>query len=299
MIMMGKIGEFNLEDYLARAEQVILLREQNDTSAVFVEDGPLYVGADLGTAYLVLVVLDKYLQPVAGEYQFAQVVKDGLVVDYFGAVSRLKEMKECLEKRIGRTLTEAASSYPPGVPQIEVRATANVIEAAGLNCVGMVDEPTAANNLLGMQNGAIVDVGGGTTGIAIVENGKVIFSADEATGGTHFSLVIAGARDISFEEAEEIKKDAAMQKMLFPLVRPVMEKVGNIILRQLGGQEVPQISLVGGAACFAGMAEVVQDYTGIPTHSPTRPLFVTPVGIAMHHAQVAQVAAEMEMMNGR
>jgi ethanolamine utilization protein EutJ len=285
--VLGKVGEFDLTEYLTRAEQAILPSQIHNTSPAPVDDEPLYVGADLGTAYLVLVVLDKNLQPVAGEYQFAQVVKDGLVVDFFGAVDRLKEMKQRLEARVGRTLTDAASSFPPGVPQAEVRATANVVEAAGLNCVGLVDEPTAANNLLGIQNGAIVDVGGGTTGIALVENGKVIFSTDEATGGTHFSLVIAGARNISFEEAEELKKNAAMQKMLFPVVRPVMEKVGNIITRQLDGRKITSITLVGGAACFPGMAEVVQDYTGIATHSPEKPLFVTPIGIAMHHAQMA------------
>jgi ethanolamine utilization protein EutJ len=294
--MLGKVGEFDLTEYLTRAEQVILPSPMQNTSPAPVEEGPLYVGADLGTAYLVLVVLDKNLQPVAGEYQFAQVVKDGLVVDFFGAVDRLKNMKQRVEARIGRTLTEAASSFPPGVPQAEVRATANVVEAAGLNCVGLVDEPTAANNLLGIQNGAIVDVGGGTTGIALVEDGKVIYSADEATGGTHFSLVIAGARDISFEEAEELKKNAAMQKMLFPVVRPVMEKVGSIITRQLDGRKITGISMVGGAVCFPGMAGVVQEYTGIPTSAPEKPLFVTPIGIAMHHAQVA---AEMESFYGR
>ena len=52
-------------------------------------DGPLQVGVDLGTAYLVLVVLDQDKKPIAGEYQFAQVVRDGLVVDFVGAVDRL------------------------------------------------------------------------------------------------------------------------------------------------------------------------------------------------------------------
>jgi len=294
--VLGKVGEFDLTQYLTRAEQVILPSQMQNTSPAPIEDGPLYVGADLGTAYLVLVVLDKDLQPVAGEYQFAQVVKDGLVVDYFGAVDRLKGMKERVESRIGRTLTEAAGSYPPGVPQVEVRATANVVEAAGFECVGLVDEPTAANNLLGIQNGAIVDVGGGTTGIALVEDGDVIYSADEATGGTHFSLVIAGARDISFEEAEELKKTATMQKTLFPVVRPVMEKVGSIVARHLNGRSIAEISLVGGAVCFPGMADVVQTYTGIPTSSPEKPLFVTPIGIAMQHAKMA---AEKENVYGR
>jgi Ethanolamine utilization protein, possible chaperonin len=53
-------------------------------------EGELYVGVDLGTAYLVLVVLDAKGMPLAGEYQFASVVRDGLVVDYIGAVDRLR-----------------------------------------------------------------------------------------------------------------------------------------------------------------------------------------------------------------
>jgi ethanolamine utilization protein EutJ len=39
------------------------------------------VGVDLGTAYTVLVVLDEHKRPLAGRYQFAQIVRDGLVVD--------------------------------------------------------------------------------------------------------------------------------------------------------------------------------------------------------------------------
>jgi hypothetical protein len=49
-----------------------------------------------------------------------------------------------LERRLGRELSSAASAYPPGVPQAEVRAIANVVEAAGLRCSGLVDEPSAA-----------------------------------------------------------------------------------------------------------------------------------------------------------
>ena len=194
---------------------------------------------DLGTAYLVLVVLDQDKQPLAGEYQFAEVVRDGLVVDFLGAIDLLVEMKQRVEQRLGRQLTHAASGYPPGVPQVEVRAMANVVEAAGLRCTGMVDEPTAANALLGLQNGAIVDVGGGTTGIAILQDGEVVYTADEPTGGTHFSLVIAGAQDISFEAAEAMKIDPAEQARLFPVIRPVMEKVASITLRHVTESQVP------------------------------------------------------------
>jgi ethanolamine utilization protein EutJ len=257
--------------------------------------GPLRVGVDLGTAYLVLVVLDAQGNPLAGEYQFAQVVRDGLVVDYVGAVDLLTAMKVRVERRLGRELTHAASAYPPGVPRAEVQSTANVVEAAGMRCLDLIDEPSAANALLGLQQGAVVDVGGGTTGIAIIEDGKVVYIADEATGGTHFSLVIAGAHDISFEEAEAMKLDPAQQQRLLPVVRPVIEKVANITARHVAqyelqsGNAVEQLTLVGGTSAFPGMAEVVQEYTGIPTRVPDHALFVTPVGIALQDRQAARM----------
>lgn len=243
---------------------------------------------DLGTAYLVLVILDQNRLPVVGEYQFAQVVRDGLVVDFVGAVDRLSEMKRRVELRLGRELSHASSGYPPGVPQVEVRATANVLEAAGFQCTNLVDEPTAANALLGLQNGAIVDVGGGTTGIAILHEGDVIYTADEPTGGTHFSLVIAGAHNIPFEAAEAMKLDPSQQSRLFPIIRPVMEKVASIVRRHIhiyqnqADHSVEKIVLVGGTTKFPGIANVVAEYTGIPAHVPDRPLFVTPIGIAMY-----------------
>jgi ethanolamine utilization protein EutJ len=241
------------------------------------------VGVDLGTAYTVLVVLDENYRPIAGEYRFAQVTRDGLVVDFVGAVDLLRGMKALVEQRLGLTLMSAASGYPPGVPQAEVRATANVLFGAGLECSGLIDEPTAANNVLQIKNGAVVDVGGGTTGIAIFKDGQVVYTADEATGGTHLSLVIAGATGITFEQAEALKKDPNEQTRLFPVIRPVMEKVGTIINRHIAGHRVDRLYLVGGTCAYPGMDQVIEEITGIETILPGNPLFVTPLGIAMHN----------------
>ena len=79
--------------------------------------GVLHVGVDLGTAYTVLMVLDETYRPIAGAYQFAQIVRDGLVVDFVGAVALLRQMKQQVERKLGFELKSAASSYPPGVPQ--------------------------------------------------------------------------------------------------------------------------------------------------------------------------------------
>ncbi len=247
--------------------------------------GPVHVGVDLGTAYTVLVVLDQDYRPLAGRYQFAQIVRDGLVVDFIGAIKLVSRMKAEVESQLGFKLESAATSYPPGVPAAEVKATQNVLIGAGLECSHFVDEPTAANALLQIENGAVVDVGGGTTGVAIVKKGQVIYTADEATGGTQFSLVIAGALNVSFEEAEEIKKDPSQQRMVYQLVRPVMQKVGSIVARHIKAYHVETIYLVGGTSGMPGMAEVVTEMTETPAVVPNHPLFVTPIGIAMHDGQ--------------
>jgi ethanolamine utilization protein EutJ len=166
---------------------------------------------------------------------------------------------------------------------VEVRATANVLNGAGLDCSGLIDEPSAANNVLQISDGAIVDVGGGTTGIAVFKDGKAVYTADEPTGGTHFSLVIAGSTGLTFEEAEALKKDPKEQTRLFPVIRPVMEKVATIINRHIAGHRVDKLYLVGGTCSYPGMDEVLQERTGIETFLPGNPLFVTPLGIAMNN----------------
>jgi ethanolamine utilization protein EutJ len=237
-------------------------------------------GVDLGTAYTVLVALDGNDRPLAAAFEYADVVRDGVVTDFVGAIDVVRRLKRDVESRLGVSIPAAQGAYPPGVPRSEVRAVRHVIEAAGMECSGLVDEPTAANAVLQLRDGVVVDVGGGTTGVAVVQNGEVVHTADQATGGTHLTLVIAGALGISFDEAEELKKDPAEQGRLFPLVRPVMEKVATIMVTSTRGWPVPKVYLVGGTASFPGFADVVSEASGLDAVVPVAPLFVTPLGIA-------------------
>jgi len=237
-------------------------------------------GVDLGTAYTVLVALDGDDRPLAAAYEYADVVRDGVVTDFAGAIDVLRRLKQDVEGRLGVSLQAAHGAYPPGVPLSDVRAVQNVIQAADMECSGLVDEPTAANAVLQLRDGVVVDVGGGTTGVAVVRDGEVVHTADEPTGGTHFTLVIAGALGISFDEAEMLKKDPAQQSRLFPLIRPVMEKVATIVSTHTRGWPVPKVYLVGGTVSFPGFAEVVSRASGLDAVVPVAPLFVTPLGIA-------------------
>lgn len=240
------------------------------------------VGVDLGTAFTVLVVIDGNGEALAGDHRYGSVTRDGVVVDYHGAVRTLRELKEVVEGRLGCELTKAASGFPPGVAESEVRAVVHVMEAAGLECSALIDEPTAANAVLGVRDGAVVDVGGGTTGIAVFSGGELVCTADEPTGGTQASLVISGRFGIPFDEAERWKRDPARQADLAPVLRPVWEKVATIVARAIAPYDPPAISLVGGTSRFPGIADVIASVTGVPTALPGDPMFVTALGFAHH-----------------
>lgn len=265
----------------AYCDQLVAEFEQAIQRPIVQKTSVYYTGVDLGTACIVLAVLDENRKPVAGAYRYADVVRDGMVVDYIGAVRIVRELKEELEKKLGSELLCAAVAIPPGTNELDGGAVKNVAEAAGFEITAIWDEPTAANAALRIQNGAVVDIGGGTTGISVLKDGKVISVVDESTGGTHFSLVIAGAYKIPFAEAELKKRDPKNHKELLPVVKPVIEKVASIIQRNIAPYNVTEICLVGGTCCLSGIEAIIEKQVGIATHKPQNPMFVTPLGIAL------------------
>ena len=269
-------------DFAAVNRQIDELERRIDAPAEISPNEQLFVGVDLGTAYIVVVVVNAEHEPVACALEFAQVVRDGLVVDYTGTTRIVRKLVQELEQRLGRELELAAIAVPPGTGERECATHRHVVEGAGLTVTAILDEPTAANAVLGVENGVIVDIGGGTTGLSVLENGKVVYVADEPTGGTHLSLVLAGNYGISFEEAEAIKKDPSRQEEILPVVKPVLEKMASIIRRHIEGRDVSAIYLVGGTCCLKDMEKVIAKETGKPVCKPSNPFLVTPLGIALN-----------------
>ena len=162
---------------IERVEAFMKRVEQSERETVAPVGQKLKVGVDLGTAYIVLVVLDEENNPVACEKQAADVLRDGVVVDYLGALRIVKELKAKLEKRIGRELVNCAIAMPAGT-ESSVKTHQYVAEGADLEVTAVLDEPSAANAVYQISDGVIVDIGGGTTGLAILHGGKV--SCDSA-----------------------------------------------------------------------------------------------------------------------
>lgn len=243
--------------------------------------GKLRFGVDLGTANIVIAAVDELGNPVAGDMKSASVVKDGLVVDYINAIKIVKELKCNVEDILGIEIEKAAAAVPPGTVGGNMKVISHILEEADIEVTNIVDEPTAAASMLGIKDGAVVDVGGGTTGISVMEDEKPIYVYDEPTGGTHMTLTIAGNYKISFDEAENIKKDPKEERIIFSLVRPVIEKMASIVDKHLKICSAEKIYLVGGACDFSQAYEVFEKITGVKTIKPTYPLLVTPLGIAL------------------
>ena len=266
---------FDYCDQMVADFEKVIQNPITDKSSVY------YTGVDLGTACVVIAVLDENKRPVAGAYRYADVVRDGMVVDYIGAVQIVRELKEEIEEKLDTELIYAAGAIPPGTDLLDSGAVKNVIQGAGFELTNMLDESTAANEVLKMKNGAVVDIGGGTTGISVLKDGKVVYIADEPTGGTHFSLVISGAYGKSFEEAEHYKRNPDNHRELLPVLQPVIEKVSSIITQHISDYDVQELSLVGGTCCLTGIEKIIEKKTGVFTHKPENPMFVTPLGIAL------------------
>jgi len=245
------------------------------------QERPLYAGVDLGTAYIVTGVVDNKGTPVAGALTRSQSsIRDGLILDYVGAITILRQQIEMLQSA-GFKLQLASAAYPPATMGRDVQAFSNVLRSVGLEVVGLIDEPTAASLVLEITDGAVVDIGGGTTGISVIRDGNVVYTADEATGGVHVDLMLAGHYGITTDEAESIKRDPGRQDDIFPLVQPVFEKMASIVRHHLQGYAVETLYLVGGTSCFPGIEDVMETETGLSVARPFNPLLVTPLGIAL------------------
>jgi ethanolamine utilization protein EutJ len=254
------------------------------TGKVVKPKGEPRLGIDLGTANIVLSVVDRKNRPVAGGWLHSSVVRDGVVVDWLGATTAVRRLKEDVERRLGHRFTRAAVSIPPGISSGDIKVFRNVAGAAGLDTDEVVDEPVAAARALGITDGCVIDIGHGTTGVSILSGGEVLVSVDEATGGHHMSLVLAGAYRIGYDEAEEMKKDPTRRDDVLGVIRPTLEKMASIAQAALAGYDVPMVYLVGGSASFPNAPDVFASRLGRPVVRPVEPLFVTPLGIPMKEA---------------
>ncbi len=260
-----------VDRFLAAAAQ--RLRKPGDSQ------GTLRFGVDLGTATIVLCAIDPMGQPVWWDFVRAQVVRDGVVVDFQGAVDAVRGLKQRAEAALGVAVEEAATAHPPAVPLSDCRACGYVLQQAGIDCRSLVDEVSAANAVLQVRDGAVVDVGGGSTGVGVFREGALVSLTDRAGGGHQLDLILAGALRIPIEDAERRKRERGAEVM--QMLRPGVERVASSIALQCGGESPGVVHLAGGALQLPGAAEVIASYLGWPVRAYAHAELITPFGIAI------------------
>lgn len=241
--------------------------------------GALRFGVDLGTATVVLCAVDSSGAPVYWDYANCSAVRDGVIVDFAGAAKATTELKATAEKMLGVEIDTAATAHPPGVAKADARACRFVLETADIECRNLVDEVGAAQALLNVDEGAIVDVGGGSTGVGIVEDGRVVAVDDRAGGGWHLDLILAGALKIPVGDAEHLKRESAREHI--PLLRPGIERIAASVQQQIGGKQLASVHLAGGALRIDGSDEIISQYLQMPAVAYPHAELITPFGIAM------------------
>lgn len=251
-----------------------------DDPARSARKGELRTGVDLGTASCVLAVLDAVGQPVHVASHPSRALRDGVVVDFAAAQRTVRRLKDEAERGLGTTLTSAATAYPPCIAEPDARACRFVCEAAGFDKVTLTDEVSAAQHILGIQDGVIVDVGGGSTGVGIFRSGQRVVLTDRPGGGHHLDLVLAGALGITTEEAERRKREDPRGSL--PHLVPCLERIAESVRLMTASAEDLPLHLAGGALMIPGAAEVVARYLGRETVSYPYALLITPLGIARY-----------------
>ena len=210
-------------------------------------------------------------------------LREGVISDY--EMTELM-IKEFIRKVQGFRLFKpnVVICVPSIITEVEERAVIDAGTQAGAKRVFLIEEPVAAAIGAGLDisrpNGnLVVDIGGGTTGTAVISNGKVIASVDDATGGHHVTLAMSGALSVPYEDAE-LKKRGTDNRQYAPIVKPVFERISDIVKAHISGHAVDTVYLTGGTCCFPGIAPLFEKELGIKVECPDYPLLLTPLAIA-------------------
>lgn len=174
------------------------------------------------------------------------------------------------------------------------------VERAGLDVIGIILQPLASSDAVLTDDErelgvAMVDLGGGTTDLAIFSEGSVMHTAIIPVGGDHFTNDIAVGLKTARSDAERLKmqhgcalsslvKDDEIidvqsignrpprnlsRKVLADIIEPRAEEVFDLVLREIkrAGYEgivTGGVVITGGTSLMEGMAEMAERVLDLP-----------------------------------
>lgn len=123
-------------------------------------------------------------------------LKDGVIADFYVTEKMLQHfISKVHQNRFLRPAPRILVCVPCGSTQVERRAIRESALGAGAREVYLIEEPMAAAIGAGMpvdeaRGSLVVDIGGGTTEVAVISLGGVVYSQSVRIGGDRFDEAI-------------------------------------------------------------------------------------------------------------
>ncbi|MDD5645092.1 MAG: rod shape-determining protein [bacterium] len=122
-------------------------------------------------------------------------MKDGVIFDFEITENMLRYFIQKVHNRKALVRPRIVIAVPSGITEVEKRAVIESSEHAGARKVFLVEEPMAAAIGVGLPvqepaGNMIVDIGGGTTEVAIISLAGIVFSRSIRTGGDEMDEAI-------------------------------------------------------------------------------------------------------------
>lgn len=131
-----------------------------------------------------------------GSIEAIRPMKDGVISDFFVAEKMLQHfIHKVHENKFMRPSPRVLVCVPCGSTQVERRAIRESALGAGAREVYLIEEPMAAAIGAGLPvaeatGSMVVDIGGGTTEVAIISLSGIVYSASVRIGGDRFDEAI-------------------------------------------------------------------------------------------------------------
>jgi len=143
-------------------------------------------------------------------------IKDGVIADFEITEAMIRYFIKKATKKRGRRRPRVLIAVPSGITEVERRAVRESALAAGARDVHLIEEPMAAAIGVGLpveeaSGNLIVDIGGGTTEVALISLSGIVYSCSERTAGDELDDAITNYIRRSFNlmigerTAEDIK----------------------------------------------------------------------------------------------
>jgi rod shape-determining protein MreB and related proteins len=151
-----------------------------------------------------------------GNIRAIKPLKDGVIADYTVTTAMLRFIRERVVGKAQLIKPTALICVPSGVTDVERRAVIKAALEAGFGKASTIEEPMAAAIGCGLpiaqaSGNMIVDIGGGTTDIAVISLGGIVLSASLRVGGNKMDeAIVRHIRNtynlmIGDQTAEEVK----------------------------------------------------------------------------------------------